>query len=275
MKPSISYRQARSARGFTLIELLVVIAIIAILAAILFPVFARAKAKGQQTMCLSNMKQLALGCIMYAQDHNGTWVPVHQDDNSPKPPGASSWVAWRPWIGYDNAVGNVDAPAVNPIHVGFIDIYLKDQGVKKCPVQPKNWQTIYAANGWFMDLGKRNHKYPGEFGTFAKYDDYWVGLGTGWRALAASASDVEQEANTILLLEHIAWAPWCMVMQETYDWFDSPPNDPDWIKHMEDIHFESGNLAWADGHAKAMRYFAMRRWMWSCRKSIYPNYSGL
>jgi len=57
-------------RGFTLIELLVVIAIIAILAAILFPVFARAREKARQTSCLSNMKQLALAVLMYAQDYD-------------------------------------------------------------------------------------------------------------------------------------------------------------------------------------------------------------
>ena len=57
-------------RGFTLIELLVVIAIIAILAAILFPVFARAREKARQSSCLSNVKQQALGFMMYAQDYD-------------------------------------------------------------------------------------------------------------------------------------------------------------------------------------------------------------
>ncbi len=57
-------------RGFTLIELLVVIAIIAILAAILFPVFARAREKARQTSCLANSKQLVLGAMMYAQDYD-------------------------------------------------------------------------------------------------------------------------------------------------------------------------------------------------------------
>ena len=57
--------------GFTLIELLVVIAIIAILAAILFPVFARAREKARQTGCLNNVKQLALGMQMYVNDNDG------------------------------------------------------------------------------------------------------------------------------------------------------------------------------------------------------------
>jgi prepilin-type N-terminal cleavage/methylation domain-containing protein len=51
--------------GFTLIELLVVIAIIAILAAILFPVFAQARAKARQAACLSNLKQIGTGLMMY------------------------------------------------------------------------------------------------------------------------------------------------------------------------------------------------------------------
>jgi prepilin-type N-terminal cleavage/methylation domain-containing protein len=57
-------------RGFTLIELLVVIAIIAILAAILFPVFAQARESARKTTCLSNMKQLGLGVMMYVQDYD-------------------------------------------------------------------------------------------------------------------------------------------------------------------------------------------------------------
>jgi len=60
----------RRQRGFTLIELLVVIAIIAILAAILFPVFAKAREKARTASCLSNLKQLALANGMYTQDYD-------------------------------------------------------------------------------------------------------------------------------------------------------------------------------------------------------------
>lgn len=61
-------------RGFTLIELLVVIAIIAILAAILFPVFARAREKARQASCQSNLKQLSLAVLMYNQDYDNRFV---------------------------------------------------------------------------------------------------------------------------------------------------------------------------------------------------------
>jgi len=69
-----------SKHGFTLIELLVVIAIIAILAAILFPVFAKAREKARQTSCLSNLKQVGLAAQMYKQDYDERWVMTRQWD---------------------------------------------------------------------------------------------------------------------------------------------------------------------------------------------------
>jgi prepilin-type N-terminal cleavage/methylation domain-containing protein/prepilin-type processing-associated H-X9-DG protein len=76
-------------RGFTLIELLVVIAIIAILAAILFPVFARAREKARQTSCLSNVKQMALGALMYVQDYDERFPNYAMGSYTVSP-----WVFW-------------------------------------------------------------------------------------------------------------------------------------------------------------------------------------
>jgi len=72
----------KRASGFTLIELLVVIAIIAILAAILFPVFARARENARRTSCVNNMKQAGLGIAQYLQDNDGNYPMSSSTDNT-------------------------------------------------------------------------------------------------------------------------------------------------------------------------------------------------
>jgi len=101
-------------RGFTLIELLVVIAIIAILAAILFPVFARAREKARQTSCTSNLKQLSTAAMMYAQDYDETWVP------------------WAVWDG-TNMRNNWWAQCLEP--------YCKNTQLFACPSKPSAWNN--------------------------------------------------------------------------------------------------------------------------------------
>jgi prepilin-type N-terminal cleavage/methylation domain-containing protein/prepilin-type processing-associated H-X9-DG protein len=85
-----------SRRGFTLIELLVVIAIIAILAAILFPVFAKAREKARQSSCLSNLKQIGIGLLAYAQDYDETFPALsgaayYADDHLTNGLGGFGW----------------------------------------------------------------------------------------------------------------------------------------------------------------------------------------
>src|SRR5579871_1515730 len=89
---------SRNRRGFTLIELLVVIAIIAILAAILFPVFARAREAARKTTCLSNMRQNGTAIAMYTQDYDETL-----------PGGASNW-----WAASDECSNNGYTTSDNP-----------------------------------------------------------------------------------------------------------------------------------------------------------------
>src|SRR4028118_1558188 len=79
---SASKMLRRSARrGFSLIELLVVIAIIAILAAILFPVFARARENARRASCMSNLKQIGLGALQYSQDYDEKMVSIYYGDS--------------------------------------------------------------------------------------------------------------------------------------------------------------------------------------------------
>ncbi|MBP8954139.1 MAG: prepilin-type N-terminal cleavage/methylation domain-containing protein [Armatimonadetes bacterium] len=103
-------------RGFTLIELLVVIAIIAILAAILFPVFARAREKARQSSCLSNIKQLATAWLMYAQDYDEITCPTYDNTSNP----------WYMWV-YVDSSGNLQSRLMP---------YVKNAQVFQCPSAP-------------------------------------------------------------------------------------------------------------------------------------------
>src|SRR6056297_3423700 len=117
--------------GFTLIELLVVIAIIAILAAILFPVFARAREKARQASCLSNVKQMGLAAMMYVQDYDETMPPA-RCYNATIPytmPNGDTWDSWGPWF-------------------ALIQPYAKNPQIFICPSAQESYYgvTSYGAN---------------------------------------------------------------------------------------------------------------------------------
>ena len=125
-------------RGFTLIELLVVIAIIAILAAILFPVFARAREKARQSSCSSNVKQQMTGILMYCQDFDEKF-PLSFIE-----PGAM-------WTTPDGTDTTGDMPWMI-----VIDPYLKNTQIFNCPSISTAWDggaaTAYVSYGYNENL---------------------------------------------------------------------------------------------------------------------------
>ena len=135
-----SKRQQKRRAAFTLIELLVVIAIIAILAAILFPVFARARENARRSSCQSNLKQIGLGMLQYVQDYDERFVPTTVfggSGASTAPPYASP----RGW-----------ADAIYP--------YTKSVQINQCPSESRpgsdNPNDGVSATGSFTDYGYNN-----------------------------------------------------------------------------------------------------------------------
>jgi prepilin-type N-terminal cleavage/methylation domain-containing protein/prepilin-type processing-associated H-X9-DG protein len=127
----MNYRNAKQ-KAFTLIELLVVIAIIAILAAILFPVFARARENARRTSCLSNLKQMGLGVMMYTQDYDELYPLTVMLNNTPHPiPSAVSLsISGKAlWSWYE-----------------MLYPYTKSVQVYKCPSSGYTGNAVYTAN---------------------------------------------------------------------------------------------------------------------------------
>jgi prepilin-type N-terminal cleavage/methylation domain-containing protein/prepilin-type processing-associated H-X9-DG protein len=225
-------------RAFTLIELLVVIAIIAILAAILFPVFAQAREKARQTSCLSNMKQVGLGMLMYVQDYDEQfpkadyWLPA--GSRSPLNPNATGGFSlrinhykWQTWI----------VP------------YIKNTDVMRCPSRTRD-QAAWAVNGEYKGDGyAMNLSITGRPQLTTVTPSFLGGGLAGIQEPAATWQFMElrnqvsfsyEIANTTLypVADQESWIPYLM-----------PGGKP---TQANAPHSEGFNFAYIDGHAKWM-----------------------
>ena len=224
-------RKLRNA--FTLIELLVVIAIIAILAAILFPVFAKAREAARKTSCLSNMKQIATGSMMYSQDYDEKIMPS--------------------WLDYDGAgTGN----SLDWCWETIIQPYTKNKGITVCPSRetqnqdPNNtWETGIAHN--HDNLGWDGHvismaavQRPASIIVFA--DTGALGWGGSQAIYDAYKLDPDSEK-----------APRPIASRGVY--FRSPGQmeggAAGWCDTVVPVsrHSQTCNVAYLDGHAKAIK----------------------
>ncbi len=197
--------------GFTLIELLVVIAIIAILAAILFPVFARAREKARQSSCSSNMKQLALAATMYCQDYDEKLC----------------------FASYGNGLGWADVLAP----------YIKNSQIFDCPSANRTMAMNTAVTpNRFYRVG--NDTCPTGVDYSYGYNAYNVTtapacVGPAGRALA----DIKSPAQVILVGEGAGASPYA-IGAGGYT-LNDVKGQTAWNRHNE-----GQNLSYVDGHVK-------------------------
>ena len=233
-----THPNALSKKAFTLIELLVVIAIIAILAAILFPVFGRARENARRTSCLSNLKQLGLGFAQYSQDfderfpnlsgENGRGVPIVLGPYVQKVAGTYASTSGNGTNIWTCASDTLDR---NPTYVSGNppagDIPRQSYGVVY-------WTSTNAAGRapWPGDgLGRSIASFPDTANTFLLAE-----LRTDYAILGQNSSQVKRPASNGTLLGSQYYSQDCA--------------DINCGKSVIAAHLEGWNYLYVDGHAK-------------------------
>ncbi len=224
-------QQHRTSRGFTLIELLVVIAIISILAAILFPVFARARANARRATCVSNLKQIGLGVMMYTQDNDERY-PAGYFTNAADPPGgrwhATFWL-WEnllyPYVKTNQVF--VCPDTLTPNNTGAVPNYVGNYGANRDAmpqggVTPLTLSDMTFASSTYLITETRT--YVTTHGYVRIADVTW-GI-PGACSVVSGANATHQDCNTPRHLEgnvmsfadgHAKWLPIRTLVQEAND----------------------------------------------------------
>lgn len=255
-----SRRQCQSkAKGFTLIELLVVIAIIAILAAILFPVFAKAREKARAIACLSNEKQIGLGMLQYCQDYDET-VPFFFYGTDAQPSTAVGVTGDRyKWM---------DA----------IFSYVKSETLFNCPddtfpskadgggninhgyhFRSGTDYGSYKLNAWYRyDSGARTPP-CGKYTQGLKIAQFEQPAGTVWIADGAVNVGLGSQPNLIYpffgynaLKTCLAGSSTCTPQPTNASSYYSSTSTPPMLDMMAARHQDFANVIYCDGHAKAI-----------------------
>jgi prepilin-type N-terminal cleavage/methylation domain-containing protein/prepilin-type processing-associated H-X9-DG protein len=219
--------------GFTLIELLVVIAIIAILAAILFPVFAQARAKARQAACLSNQKQIGLAFQQYIQDYDETFPPSDYDLGTQK----VNWVDLAdPYIksgagAKKDSAGSTDKEQRTSVFVcPQIDSSIRDPAFPEgASYASKRALLSYAANRYLMPA-------------------YRAGAQTPETQPVSSLAAVEAPASLVILAPNHGGLPQTYGRDDRYN-LSSSQHEAGYM-NARTRHSDGANFTFADGHAK-------------------------
>lgn len=254
MSYRIYRRASQPGAAFTLIELLVVIAIIAILAAILFPVFAQAREKARQTTCLSNLKQIGLGIMMYTQDYEET-LP-------------SSWMNNGATAAEITLVGANTATTPAYTWQYMIVPYIKNDQVFLCPSnrfsKKENWRPIYTGT---PTITQPLHYIPNRSVIRQLKIDGLAPLASIDRP-ADSVMVVENKSRWADATWNHAWQP-MDVNNIMRNWVANTAESFSADEGFLQAHSKMSNFVFTDGHVKAMRPQATI-WpsdLWNCTTS--------